>query len=65
MAVLDAVRRVKRGVMGAGEGGRGRTRRTVEWQNSAPDLPLASASPDMIRWSRVLLSRTRDAARSY
>ena len=30
-----------------------------------PDLPLASASSDMIRWSRVLLSHTVDAARSY
>ena len=30
-----------------------------------PDLPLASASADMIGWSRVLLSRTLDAARSY
>ena len=29
-----------------------------------PDLPLASASPDMIRLSRVLLSHTLDAARS-
>ena len=29
------------------------------------DLPLASASPDMIGWSRVLLSHTPDAARSY
>ena len=31
----------------------------------APDLPLASAGSDMIGWSRVLLSHTRDAARSY
>ena len=30
-----------------------------------PDLPLASASSDMIRWSRVLLSHALDAARSY
>ena len=29
------------------------------------DLPPASASSDMIRWSRVLLSHTLDAARSY
>ena len=29
-----------------------------------PDLPLASASSDMIGWSRVLLSRTLDTARS-
>jgi len=29
------------------------------------DLPLASASSDMIRWGRVLLSHTLDAARSY
>ena len=34
-------------------------------QGYVPDLPLASASPDMIRWSRVLLSHTLDAARSY
>ena len=31
----------------------------------APDLPLASASSDMIRWSRVLLCHTLDAAYSY
>ena len=30
-----------------------------------PDLPLVSAGSDMIRWSRVLLSHTLDAARSY
>ena len=30
-----------------------------------PDLPLASASTDMIGWGRVLLSHTLDAARSY
>ena len=30
-----------------------------------PDLPLASAGSDMIGWSRVLLSHTLDAARSY
>ena len=30
-----------------------------------PDLPLASACSEMIRWSRVLLSHTLDAARSY
>ena len=30
-----------------------------------PDLPLASASSDIIRWSRALLSHTLDAARSY
>ena len=29
------------------------------------DLPLASANSDVIRWSRVLLSHTMDAARSY
>ena len=29
------------------------------------DLPLASASSDMIRWSRVLLSNILDRARSY
>ena len=29
------------------------------------DLPLAAASSDVIRWSRVLLSHTLDAARSY
>ena len=29
------------------------------------DLPLASAGSDMIKWSRVLLSHTLDAARSY
>ena len=29
------------------------------------DFPLASASSDMIGWSRVLLSHTLDAARSY
>ena len=34
-------------------------------QHPAPDLPLASASSDMIGWSRVLLSHTLDAARSY
>ena len=30
-----------------------------------PDLPLASASSDMIGWSRVLLSHPLDAACSY
>ena len=30
-----------------------------------PDLPPASASSDMIKWSRVLLSHTLNAARSY
>ena len=30
-----------------------------------PDLPLASAGSDMIRWGRVLLGHTLDAARSY
>ena len=30
-----------------------------------PDLPPASAGSDMIGWSRVLLSHTLDAARSY
>ena len=36
-------------------------------QNPAlgPDVPPASAGSDMIRWSRVLLSHTLDAARSY
>ena len=29
------------------------------------ELPLSSAKSDMIRWSRVLLSHTLDAARSY
>ena len=29
------------------------------------DLPLASAGSDIIGWSRVLLSHTLDAARSY
>ena len=32
---------------------------------STPDLPLASVTSDMIRWSWVLLSHTLDAARSY
>ena len=32
---------------------------------SSPDLPLASAGTDMIRWSRALLSHTPDATRSY
>ena len=32
---------------------------------NATDLPLASASSDMIGWSRVLLSHTLDAPRSY
>ena len=35
------------------------------YESAIPDLPLASASSDMIRWSRVLLSHTLDAARSY
>ena len=30
-----------------------------------PDLLLASASSDMLRWSMVLLSHTMDAVRSY
>ena len=30
-----------------------------------PDLPLAFAGSDMIRWGKVLLSHTLDAARSY
>ena len=30
-----------------------------------PDLPLGSAGSDTIRWGRVLLSHTLDAARSY
>ena len=33
--------------------------------NRQEDLPLAPASSEMIRWSRVLLSHTLDAARSY
>ena len=33
--------------------------------SAGADLPLVSASSDMIRWSRVLLSHTLDAARSY
>ena len=28
-------------------------------------MPLASASPHVTRWGRVLLSHTLDAARSY
>ena len=32
---------------------------------TGPDLPPASAGSDTIRWSRVLLSHTPDAARSY
>ena len=35
------------------------------WNASGPDLPLGSASSDMIRWSRVLLSHTMDAVPSY
>ena len=52
-----------------------RTRTFSEWVTCAqtflttphatPDVPLASATADMNRWSRVLLSRTLDAARSY
>ena len=45
------------------EVGTGQSQRQV--RESEPDLPLASASSDMIRWSRVLLSHTLDAARSY
>ena len=41
---------------GAGVGGGGPVQ---------PDLPLASATSDIIRWSRVLLSHTLDTARSY
>ena len=37
----------------------------VPWRVSLPDLPLASANSAMIGWSRVLLSHTLDAARSY
>ena len=37
----------------------------VEPLFSGSDVPLASASPDVNRWSRVLLSHTLDAARSY
>ena len=33
--------------------------------HSARDLPLAPTSSDMIRWSRILLSHTLDAARYY
>ena len=33
--------------------------------NCQTDLPPASAGSDMIRWSRVLLSPTLDAARPY
>ena len=36
----------------------------VKW-HAKPDLPPASASSDMIRWSRVLVSHTLHAARSY
>ena len=32
---------------------------------SVPDLPLASARSDVIRWSWVLVSPTQDAAGSY
>ena len=32
---------------------------------TAPDVPPASAGSDMIRWSRVLLSHSPHAARSY
>ena len=32
---------------------------------STSELPPASAGSDMIGWSRVLLSHTLDAARSY
>ena len=37
----------------------------TELSGTQPDLPLASAGSDMIRCSRVLLSHTLDAARSY
>ena len=39
--------------------------RTSWGSTRRPDLPPASAGSDMIRWSRVLLSRTLDATRSY
>ena len=35
----------------------------TQMQNA--DVPLASANSDMIRWNRVLLSHTLDAARTY
>ena len=37
----------------------------VHKRQSAPNLPLPSAISGMIGWSRVLLSHTLDAARSY
>ena len=42
--------------------------RGLEWVKviaSRPDLPLVSARSDVIRCSRILLSPTLDAARSY
>ena len=59
---------------GAGPGGGGRRSGDVgvRWRAACgvrvtrvTDLPLASARSDMIGWSRVLLSHTLDAARSY
>ena len=44
--------------------GAARGKQTNTMASCQPDLPLASASSDMIRWSRVLLSHTLDAARS-
>ena len=35
------------------------------FSRAQPDLPAASASPDMIGWSRVLLSHGLDAVLSY
>ena len=56
----------------------GKWRRKVPWkcvwhrlkqawsglEGTGPDLPPASATSDIIRWSRVLLSHTLGAARS-
>ena len=39
--------------------------RRVPFLGSATDVRLASVNSDMIRWGRVLLSHTPDAARSY
>ena len=49
-------------------GALGRGRAVIEWPYTAgvrPRLALPCASSCMIRWSRVLLSHTLDAARSY
>ena len=48
-----------------GAGGRVLLSIFKDWDGMKPDVPPASASPDMIGWSRVLLSHTPDAARSY